>query len=131
MRLLIDTHVLLWFISDPTKLSSVAVETIENPVDKVLVSTASLIEIAIKNSLGRLEVEGGFDALRLVLREIEVEILSIDFEHVSKLNRLPFHHKDPFDRIIASQALAEQIDLVSVDDDFDKYFEGSEVKRIW
>ena len=94
-------------------------------------SIVSLWEISIKNALGRLEVEDGYDSLADDLVKYSIDVLPIRFADTSQQNRLPFHHKDPFDRMIAAQALVERIDLVSRDEVFDRYFEGSEVKRIW
>ena len=66
-----------------------------------------------------------------LLQRIAFELLPIDLVHTLKYYELPFHHKDPFDRMIAAQAIVEGIDLVSKDDIFDSYFSGTEVKRIW
>lgn len=92
---------------------------------------ASLWEISIKFSLGKLEIKGGYDAIAKDLAENEIEILAIDFVHTMLQTKLPFHNKDPFDRIIAAQALAENINLISRDDVFDLYFKNEKIKRIW
>jgi len=66
-----------------------------------------------------------------LLQRFAIEVLPVALSNTLKYYELPFHHRDPFDRMIAAQALVEKIDLVSADDVFDKYFDGSEVKRIW
>lgn len=131
MRILIDTHTFIWYTGLRSRLSRQTIDLIESDETNVELSVVSLWEISIKNSLGWLEIEKGFDNLSNVLQRYAIDILSISFPHTSKHNRLPFHHKDPFDRMIAAQALVEKIDLVSRDEVFDRYFEESEVKRIW
>ena len=115
MRVLIDTHVFLWFIGEPSHLSDVASETIEFGSSTVLISMASIWEMSIKSSMGKLDVAGGFPAIEHVLLENDIEILPIDFSHTLTNHRLVFHHKDPFDRIIAAQAISEGIDIVSIE----------------
>ncbi len=131
MRILIDTHTFLWFFSDPSRLTLKASELIEMSSSATLVSIVSVWEISIKNSKGKLDIAGGFERISKVLDDNDINILSIDLPHTLKQNRLPFHHKDPFDRMIAAQALVEKIDLASADTVFDLYFDNSEVKRIW
>ncbi len=131
MRILIDTHTFLWFFSDSLKLTSLASELIELTSSTTLVSIASIWEISIKNSKGKLNIEGGFGRIPEILDNNDIYILPINFQHTLVHNQFPFHHRDPFDRMIAAQAIVEGIDLISVDDIFDSYFEGSEVKRIW
>lgn len=131
MRVLIDTHVFLWFIGEPTRLSTGANRILEFGASTVLISIASIWEISIKSSTGKLDVAGGFSAVERVLPENNIEILPISFLHALANHRLPFHHKDPFDRMNAAQAIVEGVDLISVDDAFDLYFADTEVKRIW
>ncbi len=94
-------------------------------------SVVSLWEMSIKTALGKLILEGGFERVSADLAENLIEVHPINFAHTLKNNQLPFHHRDPFDRMIAAQALVDGLDLVSADDMFDRYFEGSEVHRIW
>lgn len=131
MRILIDTHTLIWFIGDPLRLSDSARLHIIDDFSDVLISIASLWEISIKSSKGRLMVAGGYEFLDRVLVENELGILDVKFAHTVKQNPLPFHHRDPFDRMIVAQAIVDGIDLISRDDIFDEYFTGTEVKRIW
>lgn len=131
MRILLDTHTFLWFFSDPFRLSKSATELLELDSSDPLISIGSLWEMSIKNSLGKLDLSVSFASIRSVLSLNEIAILPIDFEHTLRYNQLPYHHRDPFDRMLAAQALVEQIDLVSADAVFDSYFQGSGVKRIW
>ncbi len=131
MRVLIDTHTFIWFVSDLTKIGTKSVEIIENPDCFIQISIASIWEISIKTSRGKLSVAGGFPYVETDLINNSIKILPVTFDHTLANNRLPFHHKDPFDRMIAAQAIVEGIDLISVDNIFDSYFAGTEVKRIW
>lgn len=131
MRVLIDTHIFLWFISDRSKLGNRLPPLLEKSGSSPEISIASLWEISIKTVQGKLSVDGGFNAVQTDLENAAIQILPISFEHLLVNNSLPFHHRDPFDRMITAPALVEGIDLVSRDEVFDRYFEGSEVKRIW
>ena len=131
MRLLIDTHTFIWYSGDGSNLSSVARNLIASDETDVVVSIVSLWEISIKVALRRLDIEGGFENLPAVLTKYDIETLPVSFEHTLVQSNFPFYHKDPFDRMIAAQAVVEKMDLVSIDDVFDRYFVGSEVKRIW
>lgn len=131
MRVLIDTHTFLWFVSDFTKLGAKSLEILESRDCTALISIGSIWEISIKMSQGKLMVDDGFSSVKMDLVKNSIAILPISFEHTLANNRLAFHHKDPFDRMIASQAIVEGIDLISRDDAFDSYFAGTEVKRIW
>ncbi|MGH9948026.1 MAG: type II toxin-antitoxin system VapC family toxin [Pyrinomonadaceae bacterium] len=131
MQVLLDTHTFMWYIVGNSRLSRAAARLIESSDTDAALSIVSLWEISIKNSLGRLETEDGYNSIAHNLVKYSITVIPIGFAYTSRNNRLPFHHKDPFDRMIATQALVEQIDLISVDDVFDRYFETSEVKRIW
>lgn len=133
MRVLVDTHTLIWYTTFAENLSLRAKQLIASDQTDVEVSIASLWEMSIKVALGRLEVNGGFEAPPDVLRKFNIEILPVKFTHTLCQSILPFHNKnkDPFERIIAAQAIVEGIDLVSIDDVFDSYFADTEVKRIW
>ncbi len=131
MRVLIDTHAFLWFVSDLTRVSEKSLEILERNDCIAQISIASIWEISIKTSRGKLSVAGGFRTIETDLAKNLIEILPISFEHTLINNNLTFHHKDPFDRMIAAQAMVEGIDVISIDDVFDSYFAGTEVKRIW
>lgn len=128
MRLLLDTHALLWFLAGDEKLSGVARALVEDDGNEVLVSAGSLWEIAIKLSLGKLGMSIPFEeAFPAQLDANEIRILPILPSHLQGVVSLPFHHRDPFDRLLAAQALAEGAPLVSRDEVFDAY----DVRRLW
>jgi len=128
MRVLLDTQAFLWFITDDSKLSVSARSLIENPDNERLFSIASLWETAIKMSLGKLELEKPFE--ELIPRQLElndIDVLAIEIEQLKKVAALPFHHRDPFDRLIIVQSLVEQLPIVSSDTKFDDYG----IERLW
>lgn len=112
MRLLLDTHALLWALGDPDRLVPATRELLEDPAHDIFVSAASLWEIAIKAGLGKLEVPT--DLERAVFA-VGFQALEIRFPHVRALRGLPNHHRDPFDRILVAQALHEGLKIVSRD----------------
>lgn len=121
MTLLLDTHTFLWFINDDARLSPTALNLLESDAD-LLFSTASLWEIAIKASLGKLTLPLPFPSF--VEQHIianEIQMLPIQTTHLERLIELPFHHRDPFDRLIAAQAISEGLPLISGDPAFDPY----------
>ncbi len=128
MRLLLDTHAFLWFIIGSANLSANARARIENPVHEKILSVGSLWEIAIKASLGKLALSVPFDELiPAQLRLNGIDLLNIKVDHLSNLMTLPFHHRDPFDRLIIAQALVEKLPVISFDTAFDSYG----VERFW
>lgn len=128
MRLLLDTHAFLWFVTDDPQLSATARALIVDPTNDILVSPASYWEIAIKVSLGKHPLTVPFEQFFTQgIDGNDFSILPIEVRHAAILCSLPMHHKDPFDRMIASQALAEQLSVVSVDAAIDLYG----VTRLW
>ena len=128
MKLLLDAHTFLWFISGDNALSSTARALIEDDANENLISIATLWEIGIKNSLGKLPLSKPFGELipdQLNLNGIQIQ--SITIEHISKLISLPFHHRDPFDRILVAQSLIENVPVISNDAALDSYG----MKRLW
>lgn len=122
MKYLLDTHALLWFLADDKKLSRRARQLIENSSHESVFSVASLWEIAVKTGLGKLELDRPFDQMfpdELHLNQIE--ILDITVNSLIKLTTLPYHHRDPFDRMIIAQGLAQGFPIISVDTEFDAY----------
>lgn len=115
MNLLLDTHVALWAITDSPKLPKKAREMIESPKSSVWISAATIWEIAIKHSLGRGDMPvSSQDALRY-FRESGYRFLPVEPEHAAAVEDLPAHHADPFDRILAAQALVEPMRLITHD----------------
>ena len=128
MRLLLDTHSFLWFISGSTNLSPTARTLIEDASNQPLLSAASLWEMAIKLSLGKLSLAQPFEVLiPQQMRLNGIKLLGIEIEHTAAVSKLPFHHRDPFDRLLIAQAMVEQMPIVSADTAFDTY----PVKRLW
>lgn len=128
MKLLLDTHIFLWFVAGSSNLSNSARLLIEDVTNDKFISAASLREIAIKVSLSKLILTDTFE--NSVLNQIGANgfiILPIKNEHLSTLVKLPFYHRDPFDRLIISQALFEGFDIVSIDTEFDSY----KIQRLW
>lgn len=122
MRALLDTNSFLWFISGNEKLSDSAKVFITNFNNELILSTASLWEIAIKVSIGKLELLQPYDKLiPQQLEENDIVVMPITLTHLTKLIVLPFHHRDPFDRLIIAQALMEEIPVVSSDAIFSEY----------
>jgi PIN domain nuclease of toxin-antitoxin system len=122
MRLLLDTHAFLWFIMGSANLSVNARALIENPANERLLSVASLWEVAIKVSLGKLILSAPFDELIPAQLKLNgIDLLSIKVDHLSTLTTLPFHHRDPFDRLIIAQAMVEKLPVISIDAAFDTY----------
>lgn len=128
MRLLLDTHALLWFVLEDPRLSIDSQSVITNPNNQILVSIASLWEIAIKISIGKYQLSDPFESFWLEqLKLNRFTLLNVAIQHTARIITLPFHHRDPFDRLIIAQALVERIPIVSVDDVFDLYG----VSRVW
>ena len=122
MKYLLDTHILLWFLTDDKKLSRRARQLIESSSNESFLSIVSLWEIAIKTGLGKLDLDKPFEQMfpeQLYLNNIK--ILDITVNSLIKLTTLPFHHRDPFDRLIIAQGLVENLPIISVDTDFDAY----------
>ena len=129
MSTLLDTQAFLWFVTGDSRLSAAARAAIEDPAAAgKLISIASAWEMAIKTSLGKLILAEPFGIL--VPRELHrngFRLYPIELRHLSTVASLPFHHRDPFDRLIAAQAMEDGLTVVSSDAAFDAYG----VKRVW
>jgi PIN domain nuclease of toxin-antitoxin system len=117
-RLLVDTHALLWWLTDDPGLSKTAREALADPANDVLVSTASVWEIAIKRTLGKLTAP---DDLPDHVEAAGFDWLPIGAEHAWRVRELPPHHRDPFDRLLVAQCLTEGMPIVSGDARFGAY----------
>ncbi len=121
MRLLIDTHILIWFLEGNKLLSKSRRRLVANPQNDIFVSIASLWEMAIKISVGKLTLAKPLaDVIKQIVIE-DFEILPITPEHSLQVSTLPFHHRDPFDRIIIAQSQTENFAIVTDDNDFKIY----------
>jgi len=121
MKLLLDTHLLLWAAGSPDQLSAAARPLLEDPSNELLFSAASLWEIAIKRNLGRADFQVDARVLRRGLLDNGYQELVITAEHAVSIDSLPSIHKDPFDRILVAQATVEGITLLTADDLVAKY----------
>jgi PIN domain nuclease of toxin-antitoxin system len=128
MRLLLDTHTFIWYVTDNPRLSAHVKLLIEDENNEKLVSIASIWEMAIKHSIGRLNFSLPF--MEFVGQQLTVSnigLLEINLQHIEVVASLPLHHRDPFDRLIIAQSMAEQIPILSVDAIFDAYA----IARVW
>ena len=121
MQLLIDTHILIWFLEGNSLLSTKRQKLISASQNKIYVSIASLWELAIKISIGKITLSKSLFQIIQQLDAENIEILPILPQHVLEVETMPFHHRDPFDRIIIAQAQVESLALMSDDGEFAKY----------
>ena len=128
MRILLDTHTLIWFDAGDSKLSTNARILIEDEDNHKLVSIASIWEMAIKESKGLRNLSLPFeDYIRQILSLEDFNLLNINLDHLNAIVTMPFHHKDPFDRLLIAQSMVEEIPILSKDSAFDAY----SINRIW
>jgi len=113
VKLLLDTHAALWWLSDDTRLGDTSAQLMTDASNQVLLSAAVVWEVAIKRSLGKLEAPGDFAA---TLLGAGAQALPIGVDHAEAIGELPWHHRDPFDRLLVAQAQIEQAVLVSDDE---------------
>jgi PIN domain nuclease of toxin-antitoxin system len=122
MKLLLDTHIFIWWADKPEKLSPAALSALEDEANELLLSVASVWEMQIKIQLGKLK-------LSLPLKELvknqqdtnDLRVSPVALTHVLALDALPFHHKDPFDRLLIAQSIAEGLTIVTADSQFSVY----------
>jgi PIN domain nuclease of toxin-antitoxin system len=128
VKLLLDTHTLFWSIDDPSKVSARALAALQDPANSRLLSAATVWEIAIKVGQGKLKLSMPYRQwLETAIADLVLEILPITVEYGEQYCVLPAHHKDPFDRLMIAQSLADAIPIVGADTAFDAYG----VDRIW
>lgn len=121
MNLLIDTHALIWFITDSEKLPLNTKQIIENKENNCYVSVATYWEIGIKTSIGRLGLNADLETIFQIIEESGFETLPITTNQILKNASLEFHHQDPFDRIIIAQSLTEKMTIITKDSQFESY----------
>lgn len=122
MRLLLDSHSFVWWRDEQHKLSPAALAAISSSANDVFLSVAGVWELQIKIGLGKFKLKGDLEAVIKEERQINgLQILPVDLSHALYLKNLPLHHKDPFDRLIISQATVEDMVLVSDDSKFSMY----------
>lgn len=127
MRLLLDTHAIIWHIEQNPTLSARASAAIKNPDNEIFVSTVSLWELSIKASLGKLKLPKPIRNIATELRDSGVTFLPISEGHALATESLPWHHRDPFDRMLIAQSNQEDLTLVTRDGIFGEYA----VSRLW
>jgi PIN domain nuclease of toxin-antitoxin system len=128
MRVLLDTHAFLWWVNDAPELSRAARRVIADSKNECLLSVASCWEMAIKVSFGKLQLSGKIERfLPEQMTANGIRELAIEVRHATRVSRLPFHHRDPFDRLLAAQALEEELTIVSADRIFKRYG----IARVW
>jgi len=128
VRLLLDTHALIWFTEDSSALSAAAREAFADNTHEVILSVASIWELAIKVSLGKLKMSMRLDAsFERRLERAGMRMMPIEYPHAARVATLPWHHRDPFDRLLVAQAMVEGMALLSHDEQLDAYG----IQRIW
>ena len=127
MRYLLDSHTLMWALESPLKLAAGARRIVEDPQAELLLSIATPWEFAIKSNLNKLDARKILEQFEQLIASGGFELLDTEVSHVIRSGMLPWHHKDPFDRLLAAQALELRIPMVSRDRIFDLYG----VSRVW
>ena len=127
MRFLIDTQILVWSLGLSDKLPNRINELISDKTNEIYASSVSIWEIAIKKSIGKLTFPFELTNIIPEINGMNINILDIRIEHFLKVSELPFHHKDPFDRLIISQGMVEKLPIISSDN----YFKNYDIKIIW
>lgn len=127
MKYILDTNALIFYLYNPEQLSKAAVDIVHNGDNKIYVSIVSLWEIAIKTSIGKLEIKNSMEEIAGICLKYKIELLAINPGHLDWIANFPQIHGDPFDRLIISQALAENLAIVTKDSIIPKY----DVNTIW
>ncbi len=128
MNLLLDSHSFVWMHEEPHKLSIKVANEILNATNQIFLSVASVWELQIKIKLGKFSFSDTFEKVLIEEQQTNnLQILPVELSHALYLGNLPLHHKDPFDRLLISQAIVENMTLVSVDANFSKY----QVNLLW
>ena len=128
MRLILDTHTLIWSVDDPSKVSSAAMTAMTDPANERFISAATIWELAIKVGQGKLTLSLPYrEWIERAIDDLDLAILPITVKYGERQAQLPDHHRDPFDRLIVAQALVDQFRVVSIDAQLDAYG----IDRIW
>lgn len=127
MAYLIDTQTLLWHFNGDKQMSNSAMEILKDNKLEKYISIASVWEIAIKNSIGKLLLEFSFNEIEVKLAGSNISLLNISVEHTQKIISLPLLHRDPFDRMIIAQSITENLTIISKDKNFSLY----PIKLLW
>jgi PIN domain nuclease of toxin-antitoxin system len=128
MKVLLDTQTLLWIVTQNSQLSAVARDIYLDEDNEILLSMASIWELALKISLNKLTMKESLpEFVQNHVKANDIKILNIELPHILALEKLPWHHRNPFDRIIISQSMKENIPILSANEELDFY----SVTRIW
>ncbi len=127
MKYLIDTHIFIWMIGLSYKIPKNIIGILKDSQNDISVSLASIWEISIKTSIGKLSLPFELAEIFGEIEKLNISILNISLDHLIKVADFPFHHKDPFDRLIISQAIIEGLPVISSDKQFKLY----EIECIW
>lgn len=128
MDLLLDTHTFIWSYEEPGKLSQKALQELSDPANNLLLSVVSIWEIQIKIQLGKFKFDDPLSKVIAEQRQVNgIKVVPIETAHAMYLENLPFHHKDPFDRMLIAQAIVEDLTIVSND----RHFSNYGVKLLW
>jgi len=128
MRVLIDSHALIWYVDQDNLLSLASHAAISDPANDLLLSAGSIWEIGIKVGLGKIVLTQPFKSwMNQAVSDLHVTVLPLSVEYVDVQSNLPKHHGDPFDRLIVAQSIVEQVSIISADANLDAYG----ITRIW
>jgi PIN domain nuclease of toxin-antitoxin system len=128
MRLLLDAHSLIWAVDEPSRLSAVAAAALQDPANELLLSAGTVWEIAIKVGLGKLTLSLPYrDWMNRAITDLSLSLLPVTVDYAGAQAALPWHHRDPFDRLLVAQALSDGISIVSADGQLDPYG----IARVW
>ena len=127
MKLLLDTHALIWFSQADNNLSQTAKSAITNPENACFVSIVSFWEMAIKIKTGKLKLKFSLEDLKNLAMQNDIKILPITFAHILPITTMDLYHSDPFDRLLIAQAICENMAIISKDEKFSYY----DVSVIW
>ena len=127
MKYLLDANAIIWYFEDSKNLPQRVAKIIDDPLNTIVISSLSLWEIVIKMMLGKLNFKMSFDELLTAINEYDFEIIQIENDYLKELFNVQRIHKDPFDRLLIATAVADNLTLITSDDDIQKY----NVKWIW
>jgi PIN domain nuclease of toxin-antitoxin system len=128
MRLQVDAHSLIWAVDDTSRLSPAAATALQDPANELLVSAATVWEIAIKVGLGKLSLSLPYrDWMNKAITDLTLSMLPVTIAYADAQAALPWHHRDPFDRLLIAQALTDRLGIVSADAQLDAYG----ITRVW
>jgi PIN domain nuclease of toxin-antitoxin system len=127
MRIIIDTHVLIWYLNGDEDLPVHLIKIIEDPNNIIVISVVSLWELTIKISSKKLEIDISLSQIQQYIKSKDVELLDIQFDSFVSLLDLPYHHRDPFGRMLIAQAISQNLPIISAD----RHFQSYPINVIW